>query len=121
MHQTTHSGGVFISEYANGQSGDQRQHQEEMDSTAGCGGAPLQGRQRHPARGDSNEPDAVRPKLKSLEEAPEVGVTGTECWSLEQNAKPVEKRFAQSLHTINTGTVHICVELVVTLCLTKPG
>ncbi len=43
------------------------------NSAAGCGGAPLQGRRRHPARGDSDEPDAVRPTLKSAEEAPEVG------------------------------------------------
>jgi hypothetical protein len=43
------------------------------NSAAGCGGAPLQGRRRHPARGDSDEPDAVRPTLKSLEEAPQVG------------------------------------------------
>jgi hypothetical protein len=43
------------------------------NSAAGCCGAPLQGRRRHPARGDSEEPDAVRPTLKSSEEAPEVG------------------------------------------------
>jgi hypothetical protein len=44
------------------------------DSAAGCGGAPLRGRRRHPARGDSDELDAVRPTLKSSEEAP--GVVG---------------------------------------------
>ena len=43
------------------------------NSAAGCCGAPLQGRRRHPARGDSDEPDAVMPTLKSSEEAPEVG------------------------------------------------
>jgi hypothetical protein len=39
---------------------------------AGCGDAPLQGLRRHPARGDSDEPDAVRPMLKSSEEAPGI-------------------------------------------------
>ena len=43
------------------------------NSAAGCGGAPLQERRRHPARGDSDEPDAVRPTLKSSEEASEFG------------------------------------------------
>ena len=42
------------------------------NSAAGCCGAPLQGRRRHPARGDSDEPDAARPVLKSSEEAPGV-------------------------------------------------
>ena len=37
------------------------------DSAAGCGGAPLQGRRRHPARGDSDEPDAVRPTLNAAQ------------------------------------------------------
>ncbi len=42
------------------------------NSAAGCSSAPLQVRRRHPALGDSDEPDAVRPTLKSAEEAPEV-------------------------------------------------
>ena len=42
------------------------------NSAAGCCGAPLQGRRRHPDRGDSDEPDAVRLTLKSSEEAPGV-------------------------------------------------
>ncbi len=40
---------------------------------AGCSGVPLPGRRRHLALGDSDEPDAVRPKLRSSDEAPEVG------------------------------------------------
>ena len=43
------------------------------NSAAGCCGASLQGQRRHLALGDSDEQDAVRPTLKSSEEAPEVG------------------------------------------------
>jgi hypothetical protein len=43
------------------------------DNAAGCCSALLQGRRRHPALSDSDEPDAVGPTLKSSEENPTPG------------------------------------------------
>ncbi len=73
----------MISEYANGHSGDQRPPPEEVEQLSAPQDAavhPLKGGERHPTRDDSDEPDAVRPTLKSRSsEEPEAPVLGADC------------------------------------------